>query len=61
MLKIRITYADNNKGNEELTEAINILNKQFDVLNQSRAYAGRGNSIYSNIYVDVDIKTKRRQ
>ena len=51
MLKIRITYADNNKGNEELTEAINILNKQFDVLNQ----------IYSNIYVDVDIKTKRRQ
>lgn len=58
MLKIRVTFADNKKGNEQLEEFIEMLreNKQFEILNESKIYKGRGNSQYSNIYVDIDYK-----
>lgn len=57
MLKIRITYNRDNK--EELTEAIKSLEKQFKILNQSKEYKGRGNSLYSNIYLDIENKNNR--
>lgn len=50
MLKIRITYADKS----ELDKAIEKLQKEFNVLSISKAYKGRGNSKYSNIYLDVE-------
>lgn len=56
MLKIRITFIDNKKGNEELKEAITSIKKDFDVINKSRIYKGRNNSQYSSIYIDVESK-----
>lgn len=54
MLKIRITYNRDNK--EELDRAIDKLEKDFDILNKSRVYEGRGESKYNNIYLDVENK-----
>lgn len=54
MLKIRITYNRDNK--EELDRAIDKLEKDFEILNKSRVYEGRGESKYNNIYLDVDNK-----
>ena len=58
MLKVRVTFVDNEKGNDQLEEFIEMLreNKQFEILNESKIYKGRGNSQYSNIYVDIDYK-----
>lgn len=56
MLKIRITFVDSEKGRAELDSAISTLEKEYDVLNKSRIYEGRGNSQYSNIYLDVEEK-----
>ena len=50
MLKIRITYADQ----KELDEAIEKLEKEFNVLSISKSYRGRGKSKYSNVYLDVE-------
>ena len=54
MLKIRITYNKDNK--EELEKAIETLEKNFNVLNKSKIYKGRGESKYNNIYLDVENK-----
>ena len=58
MLKVRVTFVDNEKGNEQLEEFIEMLreNKQFEILNESKIYKGRGNSQYSNVYIDIDYK-----
>ena len=50
MIKIRLTYADD----EEKDIAIEKIKGSFEVLNISREYKGRGNSQYSNVYIDVD-------
>ena len=47
MLKIRITYNRNNP--KELEEAIKKLEKDFTILNKSKVYEGRGESLYNNI------------
>lgn len=52
MLKIRITYANQ----DELNLAIEKLQQEFKVLCISRPYKGRGQSCYSNIYLDVENK-----
>lgn len=52
MLKIRITYADKS----ELDKAIEKLKKEFRVLSISKEYKGRGRSLYSNVYLDVENK-----
>lgn len=54
MLKIRITY--NREDKEELKKAIEKLEKDFNILNKSRVYQGRGESKYNNIYLDVENK-----
>lgn len=54
MIKIRLTYADN----KEKDIAIEKIKENFEVLNISREYKGRGNSQYSNVYIDVDIENK---
>lgn len=51
MIKIRLTYADN----EEKNIALEKIKDTFQVLNISREYRGRGNSQYSNIYLDVNV------
>lgn len=54
MLKLRVTFVDNNKGNDELENLLLVLHREFEVLNQSNIYKGRGGSQYSNIYIDID-------
>lgn len=54
MLKLRITFDRNNP--EELNEAIEKLKESFDVIQISKVYEGRGESRYSNVYIDVNNK-----
>ena len=54
MIKIRLTYADD----KEKDIAIKKIKDNFEVLNISREYKGRGNSQYSKVYIDVDIENK---
>lgn len=54
MIKIRITYCNN----EEKDIAIEKIKENFEVLNISREYKGRGGSKYSNIYIDANIIDK---
>lgn len=51
MIKIRLTYA----YDEEKDIAIEKIKENFEVLNISREYKGRGNNQYSNIYIDANI------
>lgn len=54
MLKIRVTFVDNEKGNKELSDFMEMIEKRQTVLNQSRIYKGRNNSKYSNVYLDIE-------
>ena len=56
MIKIRLTFIDTIEGKKELQEAIKILQTQSTIINQSKAYKGRGKSLYSSIYLDVKVK-----
>lgn len=58
MLKVRVTFVDNEKGNEQLEDFLEMLieNKKFETISESKIYKGRGSSQYSNIYVDIDYK-----
>lgn len=53
MVKIRLTYVQDSQEKEEI---IGVLEENFNVINVSKEYRGRGNSKYSNIYVDVELK-----
>ncbi len=52
MLKLRITF--DKEHPEELEEALEKIKENFDVIHESKVYHGRGNSRYSNIYLDVE-------
>lgn len=56
MLKVRVTFVDNEKGREELNAALSKLEKDFNIISQSNIYRGRGKSQYSNVYVDLENK-----
>ena len=56
MLKIRITFVDNESGRKELAGAVKKLEKDFNVISESEIYRGRGKSQYSSIYLDVENK-----
>ena len=56
MIKVRLTFADNDKGNKELQKVISNLEKSFDILSQSDVYKGRGKNSYSNVYIDLEVE-----
>lgn len=56
MIKARLTFVDNEKGQEELKELIADLKEKYDILDESKVYKGRNNSMYSNIYLDIEKK-----
>lgn len=58
MIKIRITFVDNEEGCKELSDSISNIEKEFDIINKSKIYKGRGASLYSNIYIDATPKRK---
>ncbi|MGL4742295.1 MAG: hypothetical protein ACRC41_16125 [Sarcina sp.] len=56
MLKIRITFVDDPKGNEELKKTIKLLEENINLISQSKVCKCRGKSKYSNIYLDVEVQ-----
>lgn len=56
MLKIRITFVDNEKGNREVLNAIENLKDKYTIIHKSNVYRGRSGSKYSNIYLDIEEK-----
>ena len=44
------------KGNKEVENAKEVIKENFTIVNQSRVYKGRGTSMYSNVYLDVEAK-----
>ena len=55
MLKLRITFVDDKKGNKELDKIVSLLDENMNLVNQSKVYAGRGKSKYSSIYLDMEV------
>lgn len=53
MLKIRLEYVDNPKGQWELERLIDVLEEKYTVLSRSKSYTNR-NSLYKRIYVEVE-------
>ena len=56
MLKVRITYEHDNPS--ELETILNHLSQSYRILNKSKPYKGRGQSAYSNIYLDITKEQK---
>lgn len=54
MLKIRITFVDDEKGKQELLKFVSDISSTHTILQQTNIYPGRGKSIYSNVYLDVE-------
>lgn len=58
MVKVRLTYvADSHEGKIVLET----LKEAFNVINVSKEYAGRGNSKYNNVYIDLEIGEKEEK
>ena len=53
MIKIRLEYADNPKGQWELEKLIDVLEEKYTVLSRSEPYTNR-NGLYKRIYVEVE-------
>ena len=53
MIKIRLEYVDNPKGQWELEKLIDVLEEKYTVLSRSKSYTNR-NSLYKRIYVEVE-------
>lgn len=53
MIKIRLEYVDNPKGQWELERLIDVLEEKYTVLSRSKSYTNR-NSLYKRIYVEVE-------
>lgn len=56
MIKIRLTFSNNEKGVIEYAKALDNIKENFKVLNISKIYKGRGESKFSNVYIDVENK-----
>lgn len=54
MLKVRVTFVDNEEGREELKNIEKNLNKDYEIISKSKIYKGRGETQYSNIYFDIE-------
>ena len=51
MLKIRVTFIDRDSESiDDINKILSTLEKEFQILNQSKVSKGRGSSKYSNIY-----------
>ena len=54
MLKVRVTFVDNEEGREELKNIEKNLNKDYEIINKSKIYKSRGETQYSNVYFDIE-------
>ena len=59
MIKIRLEYADNQNGIEELQKVldvlVDVLEKDFTISSKSKPYQNR-NSSYKRLYLDIEEK-----
>ncbi len=53
MLKVRVTFTNDNEGLKELEDIKKHLKGKFTVLNESKHYLLRGSSMYANVYLDL--------
>ncbi|WP_195617729.1 hypothetical protein [Clostridium paraputrificum] len=56
MIKIRLTFINNEVGHKELNKTLEKIKKDFNILNESKIYNGRGKSQYNNIYLNIEEK-----
>ena len=56
MIKIRLTFSNDEKGLTEFAEALDNIKRTLNVLSVSKVYKGRGESKFSNVYIDVENK-----
>ena len=59
MIKMRLTFVDTEEGNIELNNALNKIQDIFTVIQTSKIYKGRGNSKYSNVYLEIENKVPK--
>ena len=57
MIKIRLTFSNDEKGLIKFAEALDNIKRTFNVLSVSKVYKGRGESKFSNVYIDVENKS----
>ena len=56
MIKIRVTFSNDSKGNKELEQLIELLDKNMTILNESEIYKQRGqHNLYASKYLDVRV------
>lgn len=53
---MRLTFVDDADGRKECDEVLKSVVKMYKVVNVSKYYKGRGNSKYSNLYIDLELK-----
>lgn len=56
MIKMRLTFVDDEKGIAEFGRIVAEIERSFDIVFKSRVYKGRGDSKYNNVYLDLEIK-----
>lgn len=54
MLKVRVTFVDNEEGREELKNIEKNLNKDYEIISKSKIYKSREETQYSNVYFDIE-------
>lgn len=57
MIKLRLYFTNDEEGKNELDEALEKLEKNFDIIYKSNTYKDRGASNYARVYLEV--KNKR--
>ncbi|MGU9097453.1 hypothetical protein ACV3X3_15600 [Clostridium perfringens] len=55
---MRLTFVDDANGRKECDEVLKGIVKMYKVVNVSKSYKGRGNSKYSNLYIDLELLNK---
>lgn len=60
MIKIRLTYVDSDQGRKELERFKKMLDNNTMIINISKKYKGRGNTMYNNIYIDVEVNEEHK-
>lgn len=59
MIKLRVYFVDDKKGNVELEEALKKIDKEFKIISKSKIYKNSKGSKYSRVYVDVENKEEK--
>ncbi|MBS6601277.1 MAG: hypothetical protein KH333_09765 [Clostridium sp.] len=59
MIKLRVYFVDDKKGNVELEEALKRIAKEFNIISKSKVYKNSRGNKYLIVYIDVENKEER--